>query len=191
MSLWRVAIEQKDGFENDVVNVVHYEVIGDPIEGDALALAQAIDFSSAATYASAMPAGLTGEILRVRSLVDPDLGVDHPISWVGARPGEGQAPQVCGVVQVLTGSFQRRFKGSMRVPAGTETDNVAGQPTVAWRNSMYAYAQSLREPGDTPYSGSALMVVYSRTYDDSRLVSDFSVGTLWGTLRSRKPGVGS
>lgn len=190
MTIYRLALEAVDGFGSLVTNVMHFEQAELVSDESAEDLADEFATAVQATWQAIIGNGVTAKTIKVRNVADETDGHDLGINWVAARAGVALPPQVAGILRLSTGSFARTAKGSIKFYNPTETDNDAGQPNAGYRTGLENMGTILMG-GGSPNLARYQLVVYSRKLLTARKVTSVVAAPLWGTVRSRKPGVGA
>lgn len=103
-------------------------------------------------------------------------------SGVGSASGEIAPPAIQGLLRWRTGQYVggREARGRWFIPGVTETLNVNGRPTAAYRTTVDNAAAAM-----IGAVGSQL-VIWSRTLGSENNVSSWSTWDDWAVLRSRR-----
>lgn len=193
--IYRVAIEGKM-FANDVVNVVHWRTntsVG-TVESEVAALGVAMEEDFLPDYLGLIVPAYNVERIAVRGVTNPTLGVDvFPVGAVGLRPGDPEASQVAGLLNLRTGQIGRRFYGKIYLPGIPDADVINGVISADYSlDTQGALANWLNISAVTGGGSFGFnLIVYSRTYLTASVVTTGFVSASPGTQRRRKIGRGS
>jgi len=191
MATYRLALVGRDGFESEIVTVLHYQNTLLGSGAGAQDLAETFEAEVEDAWEALMASGYEADQIQVRNVSDPDDGYDLAIAWVGARAGEVLPAQNCIRVTYKTATFSRRGRGASYLPGATESDNTGGLPTAPYRTAVAGLVDIWQ--GLAVGVGPDLFeqVIYSSVDQIARPVTARTVSTNWSTMRRRKPGVGS
>jgi len=109
-------------------NVFHYQQVADNLTGeDAENLAQSFQDNALDALMACTSAANTCNLIRVRGVTVPTVGVDHSVSpgVDGGASGQTYALQTAALISWRTGLVGRHYQGRNYIPASTE-DNVDG-----------------------------------------------------------------
>lgn len=193
--IYRVAVEGKM-FGNDVVNVLHW-VVGASVStpaSEAVGLGMAMENDFLPAYLDLIVPSYNTERIAVRGVTTPTVGVDvFPVGAVGLRPGDPEASQIAGLLNLRTGHIGRRNYGKIYLPGVPDADVVNGVISGDYSADAVAFLADVLTITAT-YGGDAMLfnlVVYSRTYLSFNAVTTGFVSASPGTQRRRKIGRGS
>lgn len=193
--IYRVAVEGRM-FANDVVNVLHWRTnlsVG-TVESEVAALGVAMENDFLPTYLGMIVPAYNCERIAVRGVTNPLLGVDvFPLDAVGERPGDPEASQIAGLLNLRTGNIGRRFYGKIYLPGVPDADVVNGVISGDYSSDAVAALTDFMHISAVTGGGSFGfdLIVYSRTFASFALVTTGFVSASPGTQRRRKIGRGS
>lgn len=193
--IYRVAIEGKM-YSNDVVNVIHYQtaVSVGTVASEVEALGVAMENDFLPDYLDLIVPAYNVERIAVRGVTNPTLGVDvFPVGAVGLRPGDPEASQVAGLLNLRTGLIGRRYYGKMYLPGIPDADVINGVISPDYSSDATGHLAEWLNISAVTAGGSFgfHLVVYSRTYLSVAEVTTGFVSASPGTQRRRKIGRGS
>jgi len=193
--VYRTAVEGKL-FGYDVVNVLHW-VVGASVStetSEAVGLGMAMEEDFLPAYLNMLVPAYNCERIAVRGVTTPTVGVDvFPVGAVGLRPGDPEASQVAGLINLRTGHIGRRNYGKIYLPAIPDADVVNGVISGDYSADAIAFLDDVLTIEAT-FGGDALqfnLIVYSRTFLSFNAVTTGFVSASPGTQRRRKIGRGS
>lgn len=185
---WVVTVQGKFANQDDIVNVFHYqETIGDAT--DATEIAEGWETSVLPNYLALLQNQYAVDMLRVRKLDDPSIGVDYDLSGSGARTGEACPPQTTALIKWRTAKFGKSYRGRSYLSPISETDQNGGGITTTLETALEAFAGVAQ--GFTAGASFLTLQVYSRTLNEVTPVTTFLVDGFMKTQRRRSRGVGS
>lgn len=193
--VYRTAVEGKM-FGWDIVNVLHW-VVGASVStpaSEAIGLGMAMEDDFLPQYLAMIVPSYNTERIAVRGVTSPFIGHDQfPLGAVGARPGDPEASQVAGLLNLRTGFIGRRNYGKIYLPGIPDADVINGVIGPDYSGDAIVFLNGIMSITAT-YGGDAMifnLIVYSRTFSSFNAVTGGFVSASPGTQRRRKIGRGS
>ena len=186
--IWRVAVQ---GFvlTDQIVNVFHYQDIGTtPVS--PLEVATGWESEVLPLYAACLHASWVADLIGVRLVTDPSIGIDYAITDTGDRGLERLPPMDAALISWRTAFFGRSYRGRTYLAPVSEQDSNGGFLQPAYQLVMQAFVDGAIEY--SPGVGQALHLnIWSPTLSLGTPVTNGLVRPIMGTQRRRRPGVGS
>src|SRR3990172_1976670 len=122
--IWRVAVQ---GFvlTDQIVNVFHYQDIGTtPVS--PLEVATGWESEVLPLYAACLHASWVADLIGVRLVTDPSIGIDYAITDTGDRGLERLPPMDAALISWRTAFFGRSYRGRTYLAPVSEQDSNGG-----------------------------------------------------------------